>query len=137
MSLSDREWISGALINIESAREHLDDGYLARADEDLAVAQRLLLRGGARDVGPLEDGRDLPSAVYSRIHERNRKIERLEKKLEKKEEKIAELESRYGYEGEDDPDGPTAQYPPIIPEERDSKRFKKDDERGGLLGWFL
>lgn len=66
--LADRDYATGALVCIHEARREMEYD-LERADETLAVAQRLAVMGGAHDIGSLENGRAFPSVDADDDHD--------------------------------------------------------------------
>lgn len=94
--LSERDNKTGAMINVQEARDCLSTGNLQGADEALAVAQRQLIYAGAKDIGPLENANnDYSNAIFTELSRREDKIERLEGELEEYEETIQELRDIY------------------------------------------
>ena len=86
-SMSKRDAASGALIVVQDARRALEEGWLGKADEDLAVAQRLMIDAGAKDIGPITPAREL-SKMGDRIRELEQEIQRKEREIERKEKTI-------------------------------------------------
>lgn len=92
-SLMDRDYMSSAIILAHEARNELTDGRLRAADEVLAVQQRILLMAGAKDIGQLRSGRELPDDVYIERAESQRKLQRKKEEVEELENEINELRS--------------------------------------------
>lgn len=97
--LCDRDYATGALILIHEARRDIGQGWLDKADEELAVAQRLMLMSGAKDIGQFQNSRDLPESVLADRYEARERVEELEEQLDEVDpqearERIEELEEQ-------------------------------------------
>lgn len=99
---SARDALTGAIINVHEARIQLETGSLARADEALAVSQRLMLRAGAKDIGQLPNGRAFEDNVLSDRYRLRERVEKKDEKIEELQERIEELESDDDEESEDE-----------------------------------
>lgn len=91
--LSDRDYLTGIIINIHEARYLLSDGRIGPAEECLAVAERMAIPAGAKDIGPIDSAQDLPDSVFDRLgsaKDENRKLQERIEELEKTQKELRE-----------------------------------------------